>query len=92
VSTLVVVFLMLFTAYTGFIAARPEPVFAEDPMIAEDPAGVVLALPILCFAFTAHCSLFPVFNSLRRPAHVAGVRGVRASKVTGCLGAKGVRA
>lgn len=54
----------------AFIAAKPEPVFAADAMIAEDTEGVILALPILCFAFTAHCSLFPVFNSLRRPAHV----------------------
>jgi hypothetical protein len=72
----------------AFIAAKPEPVFAADPMIAEDPEGVILALPILCFAFTAHCSLFPVFNSLRRPAHVGWSAHVAsmAAVVRGALG------
>jgi len=48
---------------------------------ARDPDGVVMALPILCFAFTAHSTLFPVFNSLKRPVgvgwstHVAAMAG-----------------
>jgi amino acid permease len=83
VSALVVAFLVAFTVFTGYCAAFPEPVFAADPMIiGGDSDGVVMALPILFFAFGAHTTLFPVFNSLRRPkdvgwsAHVAAMAGV----------------
>jgi len=60
-------------------------------MMASDPEGVILALPVMCFAFTAHCALFPVFHSLRRPAavgwsaHVAKMAGVVRTALAVCI-------
>ena len=34
----------------GYCAAVPEPMFVVDPMRGSDFEGVVMALPILCFA------------------------------------------
>eukprot|EP00898_Chlorokybus_atmophyticus_P001229 jgi/Chlat1/2106/Chrsp17S02704 len=68
ISVFTIVFMFIFVVLIAARAFLPELRTSTEPLEYWHSSGLLVSFPVICFAFSAHPALYPIFNTLRAPS------------------------